>query len=147
METIRLTDHLADPVPVCAGFGSRFLAKLIDDFIVSTCFWPLALVARTLFVHDHGGHTRDSTEATIFFLLFCFYSAVMESSKRHATFGKRIVGIFVMDVDGGRPSFGPSLLRAVAQFIPLGFLVAALTKRRQALHDLSASTVVVPGTL
>jgi uncharacterized RDD family membrane protein YckC len=71
----------------------------------------------------------------------------MESSKRQVTFGKRIVGILVVDVDGGRPSFGRSLLRAVAQFTVIGYLVAAFTKRRQALHDLLASTVVVPGTL
>ena len=147
METIRLTDHLANPVLVYAGFGSRVLAKLIDDFIVSTCFWLLALVARTLFVRDHGGHAQDSTEVAVFFLLFCVYSAVMESSERQATFGKRMVGIVVMEIDGGRPSFGRSLLRAAAQFIVIGYLVAVFTKRRQALHDLLASTVVVPGTL
>lgn len=69
METIRLTDHLADPGPLYAGFGSRVLAKLIDDFIISTCFWLLALVARTLFALDRGGHTQDSTGVTVFFLL------------------------------------------------------------------------------
>lgn len=71
----------------------------------------------------------------------------MESSERQATFGKRMVGIVVMDVDGGMPSFGRSLLRAIAQFIAIGYLLAAFTKRHQALHDLLASIVVVLGTL
>jgi uncharacterized RDD family membrane protein YckC len=71
----------------------------------------------------------------------------MESSWRQATLGKRIVGIFVMELDGTRPSLGRSLLRAVAQLIVVGYPLAVFTKRSQALHDLLASTVVVPGTL
>jgi hypothetical protein len=118
-----------------------FRPPVVDSSTVLLQTLPLAIIELKSRA-THGNNTINRS-----FGLFCFYSAVMESSKRHATFGKRIVGIFVMDVDGGRPSFGPSLLRAVAQFIPLGFLVAVLTKRRQALHDLLASTVVVPGTL
>jgi uncharacterized RDD family membrane protein YckC len=147
METIQLTDNVLASAPAYASFGSRILAKLIDDFLVSICFLLLDLAARKSFVVDRGGHTQNSAEATVFFILICLYSAVMESSWRQATLGKRIVGIFVMEVDGTRPSFGRSLLRAVAQLIVVGYPLAVFTKRRQALHDLLASTVVVPGTL
>jgi uncharacterized RDD family membrane protein YckC len=147
METIRLTDRVSDSAWVYAGFGSRVLAKLIDDALVAVPLWILHLVLRSPFLVERSEQIRASIEGIAFFVVFCLYSALMESSKWQATFGKRTVGIVVMDLDGSRPSFGSSLLRAVVQCVPVEYLLAAFSPRRQALHDLVAGTVVVPGTL
>ncbi|HSZ61240.1 MAG TPA: RDD family protein [Terriglobales bacterium] len=147
METLRLTDHLGSPVRVYAGFGSRVLAKLIDDALIAVSLLIFDLALRSPFLLGRSEQKRASIEGVIVFLVFCIYSALMESSKWQATFGKRTVGIVVMEVDGSRPSFVRSLLRVVVQCIPIGYLLAIFNARRQALHDIVAATVVVPGTL
>lgn len=63
METIQLTDSVLASAPVYASIGSRILAKLIDDFLVSICFLLLELAARKSFVVDRGGHTQNSAES------------------------------------------------------------------------------------
>jgi uncharacterized RDD family membrane protein YckC len=130
MEALRLTDHLGGPVRVYAGFGSRVLAKLIDDALVAVSLLIFDLALRSPFLLGRSERKRESIEAVAFLLVFCVYSALMESSKWQATFGKRIVGIVVMDVDGSRPSFGRSLLRAVVQWVPVEYLLAVFTPRR-----------------
>ena len=81
------------------------------------------------------------------FALFCLYEALMESSRRQATFGKRAVGILVADLDGSKISLRRALLRSVLQLFAIGYLLAAFTTRRQAVHDLVADTQVLPGSL
>lgn len=59
-----------------------------------------------------------------------------------ATVGQRLVGVQVERVDGKRPGFGRSLIRAVL----LGLAVPALTliweRDRRGLHDLASQTLV-----
>ena len=78
-----------------------------------------------------------------------------ESSARQATPGKAALGLRVIAVDGGRPSFGRVAARFIAgapswALLHLGHAMAAWTKDRRALHDLIAGTRVVqhdaPGT-
>jgi uncharacterized RDD family membrane protein YckC len=127
-----------------ADFSDRVVAKVLDVALLGICLLPLDIVFDTSFL-DALHRTR--TEGLIVFALFCLYSAVLESSKQQATWGKRAMGIIVNDVDGNRISFARALLRAVMQYTGTGFLFAPFTPRRQALHDLVAKTVVTPGTL
>lgn len=78
------------------------------------------------------------------------YFALFESSRLQATPGKLILGIRVTDLVGKRIS----LLRATGRFfgkivsgqiLLIGYIMAAFTEKKQALHDLLASTVVVNG--
>ena len=78
-----------------------------------------------------------------------------EASARQATPGKAALGLRVIGVDGGRPSFGRVAARFIAgapswALLHLGHAMAAWTKDRRALHDLIAGTRVVqhdaPGT-
>ena len=78
------------------------------------------------------------------------YFVVLESSAAQATLGKRAVGIKVGDELGQRISganaLGRSLSKLVsAMIILVGFIMAALDLRRQALHDKLAQTVVFYG--
>jgi Tfp pilus assembly major pilin PilA len=73
---------------------------------------------------------------------------VLESSSLQATVGKLALGIKVTDMQGERISFGRALGRAVCRIISnftffIGYVVAAFTARRQTLHDMIASTLVV----
>ena len=76
------------------------------------------------------------------------YFAGFESSALQATPGKLLLGLRVADVSGRRISFARAGVRLLGKVLSgacagAGYLMAALTKRRQALHDLIASTVVL----
>ena len=75
------------------------------------------------------------------------YFALLESSERQATFGKMALGLKVTDLNGNRISFGQAVGRNLAKYISLvtlliGYIMAGFTERKQALHDMIASTLV-----
>jgi uncharacterized RDD family membrane protein YckC len=76
------------------------------------------------------------------------YFALMESSNKQATLGKLALGIIVTDMDGKRLTFGRATGRYFGKILSslilnIGFLMAAFTEKKQALHDMIASCVVV----
>jgi uncharacterized RDD family membrane protein YckC len=76
------------------------------------------------------------------------YYAVFESSPWQATPGKRFLGLRVTDLEGRRISFGRASGRFFAKLVTgltfgIGYLLAAFTKRKQALHDMIANCLVL----
>lgn len=76
------------------------------------------------------------------------YHAIMESSALMATAGKMALGIIVTDYQGARITFGRASGRFWAKALSLntlciGFLIIGLTKKKQGMHDMLASTLVV----
>jgi uncharacterized RDD family membrane protein YckC len=127
---------------VYAGFWSRVAALIVDNAIVT--IFGLALLIAAGFVGD--GAVIIAYLAYI--LIAILYWPLMESSERQATFGKQLLGIQVTDGDGARLTFVHALLRNLAKIISsipfgLGFLFAAFTARRQALHDMITKCLVV----
>lgn len=124
-----------------AGFWIRFIAYLVDSLIVTVGFVALVMLLGMM------GLELFSLPL-IYFVFSIFYWALMQSSKRQATIGKGLVGLKVGGPNGERLSVGRSLAREVAKILSsltllIGYLLAAFTKRKQALHDMIASTVVV----
>lgn len=83
-------------------------------------------------------------------LLWFLYAPFLESSVIRATIGKKLMGIQVTDINGGRISFRAAMVRALMKLISsclmfVPHLLAFFTERRQALHDMVAETVVVYG--
>jgi len=81
-------------------------------------------------------------------LIWWLYYAIMESSSLQATLGKLAVGSIVTDLDGDRISFFRATGRHFGKLISalillLGYLMAGFTERKQALHDLMASCLVI----
>lgn len=76
------------------------------------------------------------------------YFALMHSSSTQATVGKMAVGIIVTDMQGNRLTFaratGRHFATLVTGLIPLfiGYILAGVTERKQALHDMIAGTLV-----
>jgi uncharacterized RDD family membrane protein YckC len=84
----------------------------------------------------------------IVYAISILYYAIMESSKAQGSVGKMALGIKVTDMDGNRITFGKALLRSIGKLISgmimcIGYLMAAFTEKKQALHDLIATTLVV----
>jgi len=130
------------------GFWARLVALIIDDAIVFiimlAALLAMGIAGATVGMESMMGAVA-SLVATFVPLL---YWAVLESSSRQATFGKRIMGLEVTDLEGNRLSFLRAFLRTLAKIISsipfgLGFLIAAFTARKQALHDIIVKTLVV----
>lgn len=119
-----------------AGFWKRAIALLIDGLITGAVVFLLSLVA--------GNRMANIMDAVIGWLYF----ALLESSASQATLGKRLIGIKVTDLDGNKIGFGKATVRYFAKIISglilgIGFLMAAFTQRKQALHDMIAGTLVI----
>ena len=83
----------------------------------------------------------------LYFIMWILYFPFMES-RGGTTFGKKIVGIKVLNANGEPVGFLRSLGRNLAKIISalilmIGFMMAGFTKKKQGLHDIIASCVVV----
>ena len=139
-----------------AGFWLRLLAMLIDGLVIG--FAQGALVLGLAIVGGIAGVTGADADqppmaglVTLTWVLALAgqwaYSAFMESSARQATLGKMALGLVVTDLAGRRIGLGRATGRTFAKLLSsiplnLGYLMAAFTERKQALHDLVAGTLV-----
>jgi uncharacterized RDD family membrane protein YckC len=124
-----------------AGFWIRFLAYVADTLIITIAFVAIVLGLGVMGLELFS-------PSIIYTVVAIFYWALMQSSKRQATFGKALVGLKVTDADGGRLSVGRALAREAAKVVSglalmIGYIMAGFTKRKQGLHDMVASTLVV----
>jgi len=131
-----------------AGPLSRFMAWLIDAAIVFVVISVvgLALAMLTLL----AGEFVQALHLLLYFALSSIYSIYFEWSWRGQTFGKRVLRLRVVDVQGLRLKFSQVVIRnllRVVDMLPLFYLVggiACVTSRRaQRLGDFAANTVVV----
>jgi len=72
----------------------------------------------------------------------------MLASEKQATLGKMAMGLIVTDDNNQRLTFGRATGRHFAKYLSglalgIGFVMAAFTERKQALHDMIAGTLVV----
>jgi uncharacterized RDD family membrane protein YckC/type II secretory pathway pseudopilin PulG len=147
-----------DIVP--AGFVRRWAAFFLDSLILSVGFYLVFFVA-ILAVAGASGLAELGADqmpawflalqlamVLLYFVAAGLYYALQESSIHQATIGKRALGIKVVDREGRRLRFAHALGRWAAAALSyltfyIGFLMAAFTARKQALHDLVAGTEVV----
>jgi uncharacterized RDD family membrane protein YckC len=124
------------------GFWVRFVALLADSaivFVLSTALLVGAAMALG---------PNDMTAAVIaVWVLGFLYWPILHASRLRATFGKAILGLHVTRFDGRRISILRALWREIAKIFSsavflLGYVIAAVTPRKQALHDLMAATYV-----
>lgn len=140
-----------------AGFWLRFAAYFIDGIVMAIPNYIIMFaVMGTIIV---GGEQMTEEDAArmlplfgIYYVLMIvmqwLYFALMESSKHQGTLGKMAVGIKVTDMNYEKISFGNATGRYFGKIVSslilaIGFIMAAFTDKKQALHDLMASTLVV----
>ena len=127
------------PEPAFALLGSRCMAFIFDAVLVTLLVFAVAhsLIALQL-----------QLPGWIFYIVAALYLGLLPATPLQATLGKRMVGLRICNSSGNRIGFLRSVVRLVA-FVPsigiagAGFVLAAFTPRRQALHDLAAGTFVV----
>jgi uncharacterized RDD family membrane protein YckC len=134
--------------------GSRILAQIIDSIIVTVLFFGFILV-----LGGAGTAAGGESGAGIFgigalagFLGVIFYFLLLEGFWDGYTLGKKVVGIKVVKEDGAACTPGASLVRNLLRIIDglfyyvVGFILMAMSDKRQRLGDRLASTVVVTDT-
>lgn len=134
-----------------AGFWKRFGAYLIDTIILAIPLWILmfALVGGAVL---SGSPDAASGAIGVLWLVSLaapwLYFALFESSSWQATPGKRALSIKVTDEHGRQLSFGRATGRYFGKFLSalillIGFFMAGFTEKKQCLHDMIASCLVV----
>ncbi|GAB3791289.1 RDD family protein [Dyella agri] len=143
-------------VIIYAGFVRRLAAILLDGLVIGAINVALIFVLALAFGLSAMGrsHASNPADAMLFLLIYpvifgvaLLYYSLQESSAHQATLGKRALGIKVTDLSGQRISWKHAVGRWFAAALSyltmyIGFLMAAFTERRQALHDMVASTLV-----
>ncbi|MBS1842323.1 MAG: RDD family protein [Acidobacteria bacterium] len=158
------------PVVAYAGFWLRVVAHILDGLIIGL---PVTIVVVILVLSSgFAGFLKNLPNAPnpdeaignalgavfsvgigllvlVSVLGAWLYNALFESSSWQATPGKKVLNLFVTDLNGAPVSFGRAsgrfFAKFVTQLIPLGigYMLAGLTERKQALHDMIASTLVL----
>lgn len=142
-----------------AGFWIRVAAYLIDTVVLLVAQWAIFAVfgVSALGVNSLDANAGDvfaTTGGIIAYLITTFgaiaYFVIMESSAKQGTLGKMAVGIIVTDANGNRISWLRALGRYFAKFLSaiilfIGFIMVAFTDRKQGLHDMICSTLVLKG--
>ncbi|MEN1678653.1 MAG: RDD family protein [Planctomycetota bacterium] len=136
-----------------AGFGTRWVAAIIDGLILIGLNLGIGFAFGIAWFAMFGDGGGDGSALELFanvigFVVQLLYFAGLESSAKGATLGKQAMGIRVVSTSGERISFLRAVGRWFAEFLSalilmIGFLMAAFTERKQALHDIIAGTLVV----
>ena len=150
-----------------AGFWLRLVAFLIDYFLLEFVGFILSLpfIGGIVLAAIGIGNESPSQEGLAIFgavgivallllvilinvLLGWLYYAFMQSSKLQATIGKMALNIIVTDLEGNKITFGRATARYFSKIISdmtlyIGYILAGLTEKKQALHDMIAGTLVI----
>ncbi|PYS84267.1 MAG: hypothetical protein DMF67_05775 [Acidobacteria bacterium] len=131
-----------------APFSLRCGALLID-YILMVGVLAFATMLARVFGDTRRGSAVVLTAGYVAVGVVALLNFVVVAGLSGRTLGKWVAGLRVVRKDGARMSFARSLLRHVVGYaltaltLGLGFLLAALSPRGRALHDLLAGTVVV----
>jgi uncharacterized RDD family membrane protein YckC len=120
-----------------ANFWTRFIASLIDGLILMIPNLIINFLVDDLLI-----------KSVLPYLIFWPYYAILESGEGQGTIGKKVMKIKVTDMNGERITFMQATGRYFGKIISalillIGYIMAAFTSKKQALHDIMAGTLVV----
>jgi uncharacterized RDD family membrane protein YckC len=152
-----------------AGFWLRFVAYVIDSLILGIPICAIVLIILVLTGALGALHNMDVSDPShamvgmlgvgiigMYFGILSIaivgawlYYAYCESSTWQGTLGKKALGLIVTDLDGRPVTFGRASGRFFSKIITglipfgIGYIMAGFTARKQALHDMIASCLVL----
>lgn len=142
---------------VYAGFWLRLVAYLLDSialgfvvgiFILGPLMERAGISPENPWVLFTGTSRQIIAINLLATMASWLYWALLESSRWQATLGKKMLGLEVTDLEGRRISFARASGRYFGKIVSvlslfLGFAMAGFTPKKQALHDMIASCLVV----
>jgi uncharacterized RDD family membrane protein YckC len=130
-----------------AGLGERILARLIDlGFFIAL----VTISAIIVLASSKPSTTVIIAMAIVGVSIFSFYDLVCEIFLNGQSFGKRIMKIKVISLNGGRPTIGQYLLRWLFRIVDFGItssicalLAVAISEKKQRVGDMVAGTTLI----
>ena len=160
--SVYVASPVVAPTTAYAGFWLRFVAFLIDAVVLAFVGTIVTLpfgAAVGFHALLRGGGFRSPEDlvpilglllklALIRLVLNWLYYALLESSEWRATLGKKALGLEVTDLQGKRIDFGRASGRFFGKILSalilwIGFIMAGITEKKQALHDMLAGCLVM----
>jgi uncharacterized RDD family membrane protein YckC len=150
-----------------AGFWLRFVAVIIDGIIIGVAQSFIIVPILGVFGFNFATSLQDGdmseaeamgmiaglmatmgTTILISGIIGILYYVLMETSKHQGTVGKIALGLKVTDMNGEKLDVSKALIRNLTKIVSglilyIGYMMAGFTEKKQALHDMIASTLVV----
>lgn len=143
-----------------APFLRRVAAYIVDMAIVGACVYALIVIVFAFGMAAFVGASAVSKDAGIIsgivivvlavLALLAFYDSyfIYFEHKYGATYGKRLMGLRVVTLEGNRPSLGQCVAREVLRYIDCtllfpGPIAILFSSKRQRIGDMVAHTRVV----
>jgi uncharacterized RDD family membrane protein YckC len=156
METIKIntTQNVALSYEA-AGVGPRVLAALLDSIFVFAYACLIIIVfsyaiTRNAYSNDYESlETYNQIMIGILVLLLLpagLYHLLCETFLNGQSFGKKILKIKVIKLDGTQPNFGSYLVRSMFRFIDrpmIALITVAVSNKSQRFGDMVAGTTVI----
>lgn len=135
-----------------ANIGERIAAFMIDMLIKSAYYLAIYLLFYRIFNLQIVLDKMDSWSAAAVIIVITFpiqiYTLVCESMMEGQTFGKKLLQIKVVKIDGYQASFGDYLIRWFFRLIDIGiifigFFSMVISRNNQRLGGIASGTAVI----
>lgn len=137
-----------------AEVGDRILAHFVDGFIIVAyyfvAFMAFGYISATVFDTSDPDDTQIWVILAVMAIPIFFYHLVSEVIWNGKSFGKWVMGIQVVMLDGSSPSFGNYLIRWILRLFEvtltngiLAFIIVLVNGKGQRLGDIAANTCVI----
>jgi len=137
-----------------AGVGERILAFFLDAFFIGVYYFVVFWIWG--FVTDLGGSSTQQMKNSVWILYVVlvlpvmFYHLVSEVVSNGYSFGKKIVGIRVVKIDGTRATLSGYLIRWLFRLVEitmtsgvLAFVAVVMNGKGQRIGDILGKTCVI----
>jgi len=145
LQTVELAEGMEIHLRAAGPF-LRFVAYLYD-LAFEIILLMILVFAINLIFPFLGDNVSTAIHSLLFFVIWWFYHVLFEVSPWGATFGKKILGLRVVNEAGGQVKFGQAMvrnfIRGIELVIPFTPLILFFNPRFQRLGDMAAGTLVV----
>jgi uncharacterized RDD family membrane protein YckC len=138
-----------------AGLCDRFLALLADTLLFCACFFPITRLVKGVWLMSPNDHRWVRSWfifdplCLIFLVIMALYFVILEGLAG-ATLGKWLLGLRVVQIDGGRPGLWKSALRNALRLVDslptlniLGAILISSSAERARFGDRMSGTRVI----